>query len=166
MSHFQDKAIARFECSLCPTRLLVTTQEEVDRALDREARYSQTGLSTVYVIDNDANGFVKIGYADNLKQRFCGLKGGSPVALRLRHFLHVVDSVVATRVESETHKKLAGHRKHGEWFDVSVETASRAIADVMIENRLRWWSEDEKRTLGKDVRHQHERMVRRQSFFG
>lgn len=105
-------------------------------------------LSAVYVVSNAANDWVKIGFADNLKHRFAGLDCGSPVDLRLRHFVFFAGKLVAKSVEKQVHAILDGKRRKGEWFDVTVNEAAQAIAEVTTRRRLSWWTEVERRALG------------------
>lgn len=160
-----DKAVADFECALSPARLLETPADELVQALTL-ARRRTSELSTVYVIGNDANSLLKVGYADNLRTRFGGLNTGSPVTLRLVHFLHVVDGAIAIRVESETHKLLAEHRRKGEWFEVSLPDAAKALASVMITNKLRWWTEEERLRLAEAAKESAARYEERARFYG
>lgn len=134
-------------------RLLATSKDECVLALSknpdhRAGRFIDPKLSAVYVISNEANSLLKIGYADNLRHRYAGLNVGSPVGLELEHFVYFVGGLIAKAVEGRTHQKLAEHRRRGEWFDVTVETAAKAIADAAGEMNLKWWNEMERRDIG------------------
>lgn len=161
-----DQAVAHFKCALSRDRLLRTPDDEMKLLLSRALTKGSTGLASVYVISNDANGLLKIGYADYLKSRFSGLNCGSPVNLQLRHFVHVVDTVIAKRIEGEVHKILAEHRRKGEWFDVSLEVAAAALSQAMLANKVRWWTEQEGRELMQSCQRSLAKHEERQRFFG
>ena len=161
-----DKAVANFKCALSIDRLKATPQAELDLLKTRPPRGSTSGVSSVYVIGNDANGLVKIGYADNLRNRFSGLNCGSPVCLRVLHFVHVVDGCIAKRVEGLVHKRLADKRRKGEWFEVSVAEAAAAIGEVLLENKYRWWTEEESWRLAKFAQDAFDRYYENKRFYG
>lgn len=123
-------------------------------------------MSSLYVVANDANSLLKIGYADNLKNRIAGMNTGSPVGLRLVHFLYFVDGMIASDVEREVHKTLASYRRKGEWFEVNRDQAGDAIALAVNARRIKWWSEAERRKVGAFVQKSLARYTERQRFFG
>lgn len=149
-----------------PDRLLVTPDHELELAMTRTIQGKFYSLSSVYAIGNEANGLIKIGYADNLKHRFSGLNSGSPVPLKLVHFVHVVDSVVAKLVEGQAHRILDIHRVKGEWFDVSSTQAAEAIGIALATNRVRWWTEYERRKMASYVAKTVARHEQHQRIFG
>lgn len=159
-------ALANFRCSNCPDRLRQTSKGEIDLALSRVPRGTIQALSSVYVIGNEANGLHKIGYADNLGNRLSGLSVGSPVPLFLRHFLYFVDFLVAQRVEKEAHRILAEYRRRGEWFDVTAAQAGEAIAQAVTAQRIKWWSEPERRELSAFVAKARAHHEKHQRLFG
>jgi len=70
----------------------------------------------VYVIQAGDDGPVKIGYTSGpAEKRLRGLQTGNPYKLRI---LKVFDG--DERHESELHRRFAGHRIRGEWFDPCV----------------------------------------------
>lgn len=161
-----DKALADFKCEMSQARLRITPPEEIALALGRDPRGTLQTMSAVYLIANDANDLVKIGYADNLKSRMSGLGCGSPVELRLIHFIYLVDGFIAKSIEGDTHKILAAQRRKGEWFDVSPEEAGEAIAQAVNSKRVKWWTELERRKLSVFVKESYARYEERQRFFG
>lgn len=160
-----DRAIANFKCELSHQRLLSTPDEELALALGKLPR-GIANLSAVYVVGNDANSLLKIGYADNLRSRLSGLRCNSPVETKLLHFLYFVDGMVAKHVESAAHKTLAARRRHGEWFEASLEEVAWAIASVVSTNKLRWWTEEERHRLGRFIEQAYARHEERARLFG
>ena len=150
-SRSADIVLLRNKGAMASVRLLATPQEEILQTLG-SAPFARTWidpqLSAVYVIGNDANDLLKIGYADNLKHRFSGMDCGSPVPIRLLHFIYFVGRLVSKSVESQVHDILSDKRRKGEWFDVTLPEAAAAIAAVALERKLSWWTEDERRRLG------------------
>ena len=65
----------------------------------------------VYIIRS--GDFVKIGITDDVERRLCSLQIGNPVKLVLMAKFKTWD---ASRIESELHDRLGGHRERGEWF--------------------------------------------------
>lgn len=149
-----------------PDRLLSTPDHEITAALERTPRGKFVNLSTVYVVSNDTNSLLKIGYADNLKHRLSGLNGCSPVPLSLVHFVHVVDGVVAVLVEGLAHKTLAEFRRRGEWFDVTPLQAADAIGAALAINRVKWWTEYERRKLSVFAKGSVTRNAQHERIFG
>lgn len=140
----EDHAAAYFQCELSMVRLRSTPAEDLALALKRDPNRRDSCLSAVYVVGNEANDLLKIGYADNLKNRFSGLNTGSPVELKILHFVYFVDWIIAKNVESEVHRRLAAFRRRGEWFEVSLEVACEAIAETAVARKFRWWSAAER----------------------
>lgn len=69
---------------------------------------------TIYFVQAECGGPVKIGFTVDVDERVKALQCGSPFPLR----------VVATRpgtlgTEAELHRRFARHRLHGEWFEAS-----------------------------------------------
>jgi hypothetical protein len=151
------------------TRLLATPVVEISLALGSAPRaqtWIDPQLSAVYIIGNDANDLLKIGYADNLKHRFSGMDCGSPVALRLLHFIYFVGRLVSKSVEGQVHDLLSDHRRKGEWFEVTLSEAAAAIAAVANERHLAWWTEGERRRLGTiAIDHDNARKWHGKNFF-
>lgn len=164
--HPQDVAVAHFKCGMDNERLLSTPANELALAMGSVPRGQYYSLSTVYVIGNAANNLVKIGYADNLRARFSGLNCGSPVCLQLLHFVHVVDGMVAKLVEGKAHLLLAEHRRKGEWFEVDVSQAAAAIGAALATNKIRWWTEYERRRLPSFAAKATARHEQHQRIFG
>lgn len=162
-----DKAIARSPGCLDPGRIYSTPQEEIDLALAHRPRTQDSTnwidprLSCVYVIANEANDLCKLGHANDLRSRFSSMQTGSPVQLHIAHFIFVAGPPVAKWVEAFAHQLLKQHRIKGEWFRVDVETAAQAIAMPIIQRNLRWWSEEDRRKLGKEAAKVHCRDLRR-----
>lgn len=159
-------AIAHYRCELSQERLRSTPAKDVELALSRDPRGSVQMMSAVYVIGNAANNLMKIGYADNLKSRISGLSCGSPVELRLAHFVYFVDGFVCKTVETEAHKLLADRRRKGEWFEVTAEEAGEAIASSANARKFRWFSEEERRHLADFIRKSCAKYEERRRFFG
>jgi hypothetical protein len=167
---FNDKpyqwALANFKCELSQDRLRRTPKEDLELALGRDQRGTLQTMSAVYVLENSANSLLKIGYADNLKSRLSGLNCGSPVDLKLMHFLYFVDGFISKSVESDVHKELAEYRRKGEWFEVTSAQVGEAIAATVNARRIKWWSERERRRLGQFARDSYAKYEQRRRFFG
>jgi hypothetical protein len=72
--------------------------------------------TVVYFIGAKAVGRVKIGYTDQLSDRFSALKTASPVPLQL---LATIPG--DRRIEAVLHARFAHHHTHGEWFTLHGE---------------------------------------------
>jgi hypothetical protein len=71
------------------------------------------------------HGLIKIGVSSNPSARLAQLQTSSPFKLSIAY-------VAALRcdgrtVEAEAHRRLAGYRQNGEWFDCPVDMAVAAI---------------------------------------
>jgi len=153
--HCVDVVVANGRGAMKPERLLTTPPSdiaEVFAAIPSLRHWIDPQMSAIYVISNEANSLLKIGYADNLKHRFHGLDCGSPVPLHLLHFVFLVGKLVAKTVEKQVHEVLADRRRKGEWFEVRLEEAAAAISSVVTRRKLQWWTEVERRALGKAAR--------------
>lgn len=161
-----DRAIVNFKCALSQERLRHTPEEELALAKTKLPRNSTVYLSAVYVIGNSANNLLKIGYADHLKTRICGLNTGSPVDLQLLHFLYFVDGGLSKNIEGDAHKALAEFRRRGEWFEVPLEVAADAIATAVMQRKYRWWTEEERIRLCGFIKKSYAHHEERARFFG
>lgn len=70
----------------------------------------------VYLIGSPDSPLVKIGWSDNPERRLRDLQAGSPVLLQL---LAVFEG--GHLIEAELHRRFAGKRMHGEWFDLGPD---------------------------------------------
>jgi hypothetical protein len=164
--YVHDSALVSFECEMSPKRLRKASDEDLELAVGKAPRGTIQTLSAVYVVSNAANSLLKIGYADNLKQRISGMRTGSPVELKLQHFIYFVDCMIAGMVEKDAHDELAEYRRRGEWFEITIEQAGEAIAKSVTSRRLKWWTEAERRDLGKHMAEHYARHQERQRLFG
>lgn len=161
-----DRAVANFKCDLSKERLLRTPEEDLQLVKAKTSRNSSVYLSAVYVVGNTANSLLKIGYADHLKTRISGMNTGSPVELRLLHFVYFVDGILAKNIEGDTHRKLSAYRRRGEWFEVTLEQAAQGIAESVAARGYRWWSEAERIGLADFIKRSYERRQERVRLFG
>lgn len=146
-----DLAIDRFPAACSAERLLKTPDEETHLALRPDAAkgWTNPGFGTLYLLTNEANDLVRVGRADRLRKRFTAMNVDSPVNLAIAHFVHVVDPMVARGVEEHLQTRLLPWRIRGEWFGVTVDTAAQALAEIVTRRHLRFWSEAERREVGK-----------------
>ena len=96
----------------------------------------------VYVIANDANSLVKIGWALKPERRCFDLQAGSPALLEV-----VREYPGGRRMEQWLHGHFAAQRKHREWFALGGQL--RKIDHAVVEYERRWayvqpqpWRED------------------------
>ena len=139
-------------------RLLSTSQEEFDllnTANPSRAGWIDPQMGAVYVIGNSANSLLKIGHADNVKNRFSGLNVGSPVELELLHFVYFVGRLVAKSVEQYVHGALAEYRRRGEWFEADLPMVGDAISQVAFQRNLKWFTEEQRRRIGTTALKNH-----------
>ena len=80
-------------------------------------------MSSVYVMKNEL-GLVKIGNSKNPKMRQKQLCAASGFSVEIEH---VFETDKAWAIEHAAHGLLAERRKVGEWFDISVSDAVKAI---------------------------------------
>jgi hypothetical protein len=84
--------------------------------------------SNVYVFKSD-HGLVKIGKSGNPEKRLKYVQCASGLALNLAHVRELKN---AAAVEHAAHVLLRDKRRCGEWFDVSIEDAIKAIDQAIL----------------------------------
>lgn len=82
-------------------------------------------MQKIYLISSD-NGYVKIGIAENPEKRLKQLQTGNANKLTLEYIAEP-EYNKPLLIEKMIHKNLKSHKKQGEWFDISVETAKLEI---------------------------------------
>lgn len=82
----------------------------------------------VYFIQAGTDGLIKIGYSSDPKRRLANLQ--SPVPLRLLATMRG-----GRKLERRLHKKLAAHRKHGEWFEPHRDVLAIIENAIEVESR-------------------------------
>jgi len=97
-------------------------------------QFDKPMLGGVYFIKNEYNDMIKIGYANNIKERFDQLKG-SFSHLGMEPRLRLIGIVLTFKkymgpMESYFHKAFSDHRVIGEWFKVSVEDVQSEIFPI------------------------------------
>ena len=90
-------------------------------------------LTHVYVIGAPGHRLVKIGKADDVRERLAALQIGSPYPLEI-----LLMARVDRRMEHALHARFRPHRRHGEWFDFGVldPVAEVAYAIGQLADRL------------------------------
>lgn len=94
--------------------------------LDSDERYG-------YVYFVEADGYLKVGFARNVRERIKGLQTGSP------HEINLLDAIAdesAQWLEKVLHYFLEEHRHHGEWFKLTGDELE-AVA-----NKFEEWTKD------------------------
>jgi predicted GIY-YIG superfamily endonuclease len=81
----------------------------------------------VYIIHQTTTNYIKIGIADNPKNRLKELQTASPLPLHLKFTLSCQDRNAAIAIESGLHQHYEKQRMSGEWFDIPVEQ----IVDIL-----------------------------------
>ena len=69
----------------------------------------------IYLIENEDNGYIKIGIGVNPNQRIKALQTGSTGKLKL---LYKKEVQFASKIESVLHRQYKEQRISGEWFDL------------------------------------------------
>lgn len=86
------------------------------RVTEQRRRNKQERLAGVYVVGTDEGPRrFKIGYASKVTERLAGLRGQSPIRLRLLAFI----PNRTRRMEFGLHRVFRAQRVHGEWFEES-----------------------------------------------
>lgn len=93
-------------------------------------------LGYVYVIGFDEAEIVKIGSARSVGSRLSSLQGGSPFELKLLAAVSVY-SDEPHHVEFAAHKLACEFRIRGEWFELGVDDALRAILKAARNKKIR-----------------------------
>lgn len=83
----------------------------------------------VYVATGPAADAVKIGITGHLKNRLCDLQVASPLRMEMPFTLETTRSK-AKALEAALHARLAAWRIQGEWFELSVSQAKKAVQDM------------------------------------
>lgn len=81
-----------------------------------------TDPSFVYLIGNEANSLVKIGFSKNVSRRLSELDRMSPVRLTL-----LATFPGGKVLETLLHVRFATYRTRGEWFDVDPSSVILAV---------------------------------------
>lgn len=80
----------------------------------------------VYIVIGDNSQHIKIGYSGNPEKRLKSLQTGTAEKLS------IAKTWIAWKAdESRIHRKLAQYRKHHEWFDLDVQSASLHISALL-----------------------------------
>lgn len=88
-------------------------------------------MSYLYVIGPKDHGPQKIGFSNNVQQRLKSLQTGHPSKLYIHHTVEVDDHKVKL-LERVIHKEIKHHKSHGEWFNLTPETAKAELEFAMI----------------------------------
>jgi hypothetical protein len=108
----------------------------------------------IYVVGPTENP-VKIGVADDPAKRMRSLQMGAPDKLVLHHAVGVPFKH-GHYVETATHKALAEHHRHGEWFNIDANEARKiivAMADKVAREYLRSAIEDDNILIRAEALH-------------
>lgn len=85
----------------------------------------------VYLIGPEL-GDIKVGYSGNPHRRLKQLQTGHPERLLIHYAKEFPTESAGRLVEGQVQKRLAGFRREGEWFDISVD-ATRNLIDQLGE---------------------------------
>jgi T5orf172 domain len=92
----------------------------------------------VYFVQAETLGFVKIGYAKDVKSRLSGMQVDNPDRLTLRGTIRIGGRHKAERAERELQKKFESFRVRGEWFKPEVlsclESSNSGITTSPLES--------------------------------
>lgn len=80
---------------------------------------------------------VKVGITASLGSRIGSLQTACPFPIRIYASLELENRELIAWLEKTLHAKLAAHRLHGEWFNLTPE-----VAMTMIEDELVWQFKD------------------------
>lgn len=102
--------------------------------------------SYVYIIQQDSDGPIKIGKADNIDKRIKQMQTGNPFALELAHSFTCLSSKDALNLEHELHDLLSEHKMNAsggsEWFK------KRALCNLKKYSQM---VASHKKIKGKDI---------------
>ena len=87
-----------------------------------DGRPRRRSPSNVYVIGEATSGLVKIGAANDSRDRLQGLQTGNPRELRLLH-----EEPGVGPLERTLHERFAGRHLRGEWFDFTDSSPVAAV---------------------------------------
>jgi hypothetical protein len=88
---------------------------------------SRIPVCAVYAISAATTKTIKIGISEAIWKRFSALKTDCPDELTLEYLLWCPTKKAARDIELACHKSLEARKIRGEWFDVSLKDAIRAI---------------------------------------
>lgn len=94
--------------------------------LDGAVRADVPEIETVYFFQGvyfvQCQSFIKIGIANNVKERLCGLRAAVPFDVVPLGWIQFHSRVELIRKEIELHERFAAHRRRpGEWFHEHAE---------------------------------------------
>jgi hypothetical protein len=84
----------------------------------------------LYVIADDYNDIVKLGYSEDPLRRCAELQTGNPNTLRVVHHAWAGDRCAV--LESVLHREFAHHRVRGEWYRIPSDRAVNYVDYVII----------------------------------
>jgi hypothetical protein len=87
-------------------------------------------LSFIYLIGPESGFPIKIGHATSVTGRLSALQMGCWEKLKIHHTITVTRDIAAD-VERRIHHKFGADRLRGEWYSVTVETASAALEELL-----------------------------------
>lgn len=87
-------------------------------------------MQKIYLISSD-NGYVKIGIAKYPEKRLKQLQTGNANKLKIEYIAEIEHNKTLL-IEKMIHKNLRTYKKHGEWFDVSIDIAILEIKFAII----------------------------------
>lgn len=90
--------------------------------------------SIVYIITDGT--YYKIGITSRLDKRIKMLQVGHPTKLTVVHKSEDMSRASAFYVEKLAHAQLVAHRLHGEWFDVPLSKAIKAVESINFQNEI------------------------------
>ncbi|MEE9925803.1 MAG: GIY-YIG nuclease family protein [Brucella anthropi] len=70
---------------------------------------------------------IKIGHTNNIERRLIALQVGCPIALTLKKSWRFARRASVIDLEKHCHARFIAERKHGEWFDVTLEVVSEFV---------------------------------------
>ena len=77
----------------------------------------------VYILNDPATQYLKIGRATRIEDRFANLRTANPRLV----LLEWVETSYDSALESYIHNRLASFRREGEFFEVDIDTVKREI---------------------------------------
>lgn len=107
----------------------------------------------VYFIKNKTTDLIKIGMTKRPKQRIMDLSSMLKTSTGIKHDLEYIGVIYTTStnmqdLETSLHQKYDGHRKYGEWFDLSeYEIINTYFSDSYNVNGIRMIIEHDNRCI-------------------
>lgn len=95
------------------------------------------GYHSVYIIECEREGPIKIGIATDPRKRFETIQCCNFFGLNLARHWWLAGKPIAQRIEAAFKERFSDLKIRGEWFDMTLDEATQGVLDEIV--RLEMW---------------------------